>query len=200
MFDFSNTEIASVSSDANALGQGIYVQGLNSDTPIVVSKPMIEIGTQPTDWSPAPEDVNTQLTQVKITADGVYQTVNNPTTGLNTRVSTAEGNITKVQGTVDGMSNTVTQTANGLTQEIADRKTGDSNTLQAGKDFTTSQITSYDTGMQSRLSQVSDGIMAQVSATNLIVDSSFVNALVNWTVSGDVAWKIDTGNMHEGVR
>ena len=87
-----------------------------------------------------------------------------------------------------------------LKQEIADRETGDSVTLQAGKDFTTSQITSYDTGMQSRLSQVNDGIMAQVSATNLIVDSSFVNALVNWTVSGDVAWKIDTGNMHEGVR
>lgn len=87
-----------------------------------------------------------------------------------------------------------------LKQEIADRETGDSVILQAGKDFTTSQITSYDTGMQSRLSQVSDGIMAQVSATNLIVDSSFVNALVNWTVSGDVAWKIDTGNMHEGVR
>ncbi|MCG4287116.1 gp58-like family protein, partial [Lactobacillaceae bacterium KNUT 0156] len=158
------------------------------------------VGNVATDWTPAPEDIDTQLAQVKITADGVYQTVNNPQTGLNTRVSTAEGNITKVQGTVDGMSNTVTQTANGLTQEIADRKTGDSNTLQAGKDFTTSQITSYDTGMQSRLSQVSDGIMAQVSSTNLIVDSSFVNALTNWTLSGDVNWKIDTGNMHEGVR
>ncbi|TVV33790.1 hypothetical protein FO436_03910 [Weissella cibaria] len=162
--------------------------------------PKLEAGNIATDWSPAPEDVDTQLAQVKITADGVYQTVNDPKTGLNTRVSTAEGNINKVQSTVNGMSNTVTQTSNGLTQEIADRKTGDSNTLQAGKDFTTSQITSYDTGMQSRLSQVSDGIMAQVSATNLIVDSSFVNALVNWTVSGDVAWKIDTGNMHEGVR
>lgn len=87
-----------------------------------------------------------------------------------------------------------------LTQEITDRKTGDSNTLQAGKDFTASQITSYDTGMQSRLSQVSDGIMAQVSATNLIVDSSFVNALVNWTLSGDVAWKINNETMRKGVR
>ncbi|QMU89518.1 phage tail protein [Weissella cibaria] len=160
----------------------------------------LERGNIATDWTPAPEDVDAKIAQVKITADGVYQTVNNPQTGLNTRVSTAEGNINEVKGTVSGMSNTVTETADGLTQEIADRKTGDSNTLQAGKDFTTSQITSYDTGMQSRLTQVSDGIMAQVSATNLIVDSSFVNALVNWTVSGDVAWKIDTGNMHEGVR
>ena len=143
---------------------------------------------------------NAQLAQVKLTADGVYQTVNDPKTGLNTRVSTAEGNLSQVKSNVDGLTSTVTQTANGLRQEIKDRATGDSNTLQAGKDFTTSQITSYDTGMQSRLSQVSDGIMAQVTATNLIVDSSFVNALANWTLSGDVNWKIDTGNMHEGVR
>ena len=87
-----------------------------------------------------------------------------------------------------------------LKQEIADRESGDSVTLQAGKDFVTSQIKSYDTGMQSQISQVSDGIMASVSATNLIVDSSFVNAFTNWTLSGDVNWKIDTGNMHEGVR
>ncbi|WP_195555937.1 phage tail spike protein [Weissella cibaria] len=159
-----------------------------------------ERGDIPTDWTPAPEDIDTQIAQVKITADGVYQTVNNPQTGLNTRVSTAEGNINEVKDSVGSMSNTVTETADGLTREIADRKTGDSNTLQAGKDFTTSQITSYDTGMQSRLTQVSEGIMAQVSATNLIVDSSFVNALVNWTVSGDVAWKINNETMRKGVR
>lgn len=177
-----------------------YVNGWAGGETLKFRYVKIEEGNVATDWSPAPEDIETQLAQVKITADGVYQTVNDPKTGLNTRVSTAEGNINKVQGTVSGMSNTVKETADGLTREIADRKTGDSNTLQAGKDFTTSQITSYDTGMQSRLTQFSDGIMAQVSATNLIVDSSFVNALVNWTVSGDVAWKIDTGNMHEGVR
>jgi len=87
-----------------------------------------------------------------------------------------------------------------LKQEIADRESGDSVTLQAGKDFVTSTIKSYDTDMQSQISQVSDGIMASVSATNLIVDSSFVNALANWTLSGDVSWQIDTGTMYEGVR
>ena len=87
-----------------------------------------------------------------------------------------------------------------LKQEITDRETGDSNTLQAGKDFTTSQITSYDTGMQSRLTQVSEGIMAQVSSTNLITDSSFVNATANWTLSGDVSWKINNEIMRKGVR
>lgn len=160
----------------------------------------LERGNIATDWTPAPEDVDAKIAQVKITADGVYQTVNNPQTGLNTRVSTAEGNINTIKSNVDGMSNTVTETADGLTREIVDRKTGDSNTLQAGKDFTTSQITSYDTGMQSRLTQVSEGIMAQVSSTNLITDSSFVNATANWTLSGDVSWKINNEIMRKGVR
>lgn len=87
-----------------------------------------------------------------------------------------------------------------LKQEIADRENGDSVTLQAGKDFVTSQIKDYDTGMQSQISQVSDGIMASVSSTNLITDSSFVNATANWTLAGDVSWKIDNEIMLKGVR
>ncbi|MBJ7678382.1 hypothetical protein HAU87_08970, partial [Weissella confusa] len=141
---------------------------------ITISNFSVVLGNQaPVSWLPAPEDVDTQLAQVKITSDGVYQTVNNPQTGLNTRVSTAEGNITTVQGAVGSMSNTVTETADGLTREIADRKTGDSNTLQAGKDFTTSQIKSYDTGMQSQITQASNAIMASVSGVNLFTFSRF---------------------------
>ncbi|WP_447409114.1 phage tail spike protein [Weissella confusa] len=152
---------------------GIRFRQDNLQGNVTISNVKLEAGNVATDWTPAPEDVDTQLAQVKLTADGVYQTVNNPQTGLNTRVSTAEGNITKVQGAVGSMSTTVTQTADGLTREIADRKTGDSNTLQAGKDFTTSQIKSYDTGMQSRLSQTSDAILAKVGATNLFPNSEF---------------------------
>lgn len=54
--------------------------------------------------------------------------------------------------------------------------------------------------MQSQISQVSDGIMASVSSTNLITDSSFVNATANWTLAGDVSWKIDNEIMLKGVR
>lgn len=163
-------------------------------------KVKFEQGNVPTDWTPAPEDIDSNIAKVKLTADGLYETVNNPTTGITTRLLTAEGTITTVQDKTNELTSKQTLTANGLTQEIADRKTGDSNTLQAGKDFTTSQITSYDTGMQSRLTQVSDGIMAQVSSTNLITDSSFVNATANWTLSGDVSWKINNEIMRKGVR
>ena len=136
-------------------------------------KVQIEQGNLATDWKPAQEDTDAQLSQVKLTADGVYQTVNDPKMGLNTRVSTAEGNVEQIKSNVNGLSSTVTKTADGLTQEIKDRTNGDNNTLQAGKDFTTSQIKSYDTGMQTRLSQTADAIMASVSGVNLFTFSRF---------------------------
>ncbi|QBZ02798.1 hypothetical protein [Weissella confusa] len=125
-------------------------------------KVKFEKGNIPTDWTPAPEDVDTQLAQVKLTADGVYQTVNNPQTGLNTRVSTAEGNITKVQGAVGSMSTTVTQTADGLTREIADRKNGDQAVRTDMATLINQQVTSVTNGYQSVITQTADGIIQQV--------------------------------------
>lgn len=143
---------------------------------------------------------NDEIARVKLTAEGLSETINNPSTGIATRLLTAEGTITTIQDETNELTSKQTLTANGLTQEIADRKTGDSNTLQAGKDFTTSQITSYDTGMQSRLAQVSDGIMATVNASNFVVDSSFVNGTDNWNKFGEGEWKIDVNNTYYGVR
>lgn len=133
--------------------------------------------------------------------------------------SNTKENIEKAVGSAIETSNTYTdelndkqveltnelndKVANGealLKQEITDRENGDSVTLQAGKDFVTSQIKDYDTGIQSQISQVSDGIMASVSSTNLITDSSFVNATANWTLAGDISWKIDNEIMLKGVR
>lgn len=125
------------------------------------------------------QQVETAIANAKEYSDGLNEKQNEVTAEINQKVANGEAL---------------------LKQEITDRETGDSNTLQAGKDFTTSQITSYDTGMQSRLTQVSEGIMAQVSSTNLITDSSFVNATANWTLSGDVSWKINNEIMRKGVR
>ncbi len=164
-------------------------------------KVQIEQGNVATDWKPAQEDTDTQLAQVKLTADGIYQTVNDPKTGLNTRVSTAEGNFEQIKSNVNGLSTTVTKTSDGLTQEIKDRTQGDDNTLKAGKDFTTSQISSYDTGMQTRLSQTSDAIMAAVSGVNLFTFSRFEDSGNNkWPgsrqVNGTITkWEyFDSGN------
>ena len=165
-----------------------------------LGQPMAVYGATIGDYVAGNYNNNASLAEVKVKADGVYQTVNDPKTGLNTRVSTAEGNINTIKNNVDGMSNTVTETADGLTREISDRQTGDNNTLQAGKDFTTSQIKSYDTGMQSQIGQMSDGILATVSTTNLVVDSSLLNGVDNWEVlSGDRKWYYTGLTMYKGV-
>jgi len=135
--------------------------------------PKLEAGNVATDWTPAPEDIESALAQVKVTADGVSSIVSNPTTGLSTRVQTAEGTLNTVKSTADGAMSKASQTANDITKEISDRKTGDNNTLQSSKDFTTSSITNYDKGVQSTISQTASGILAQVESTNMVVNSEF---------------------------
>lgn len=124
------------------------------------------------------QQVETAIANAKDYSDSLNEKQNEVTTEINQKVANGEAL---------------------LKQEIIDRETGDSNTLQAGKDFTTSQITSYDTGMQSRLSQVSDGIMAQVSAINLITDSSFINGIANWSKYGNGVWAVDGSNSYYGI-
>ncbi|MDY2511593.1 phage tail spike protein [Weissella confusa] len=144
----------------------------------------LEEGNVSTDWTPAPEDIESDIAQVKLTADGLYETVNNPSKGIATRLLTAEGTITTVQDATNRVTSKQIETANGLTREIDDRKAGDNNTLQAGKDFTTSQIKSYDNGMQSQISQTSNALVAQISSLNLVNNSGFEyvndNQLQGW--------------------
>ncbi|WLC58836.1 hypothetical protein HTZ88_02090 [Leuconostoc carnosum] len=238
---------------------------------------------------------NAALAQVKITADGVSSIVSNPTTGLSTRVQTAEGTLSKVQGIdIPALQNatfwqapngydlntyltqgstffrdttartnaptistkwmylvvertpngdrvtqtawydtltdakityrrqyagtwgtwyandndsvtTITQTNGNVTREIENRKTGDNNTLQSSKDFTQSTITSYDSGLQSQLTQTSSAFLATISSTNLVVDSSLLdsaatNTIVNWIPSGTSKWYYSPGVSYQGVQ
>lgn len=171
---------------------------LNSSNTFTIEKFKFEAGSVATDWTPAPEDTDTQLAQVKLTADGVYQTVNDPKTGLNTRVSTVEGNFEQIKSNINGLSTTVTKTADGLSQEIKDRANGDSNTLLSGKDFTTSQIKSYDVGLQTQLTQTSNAFIARIASLNLLNNSQFEvddnNRLPGWHVGGPWAPTVKVGS------
>ncbi|KAA8327779.1 hypothetical protein [Leuconostoc carnosum] len=240
---------------------------------------------------------NAALAQVKITVDGVSSIVSNPTTGLSTRVQTAEGALSKVQGIdipalqnatfwqkysslnfndytkqgsfffntttaktnspttsngwlyliveqgtsdstrikqtawYDGVTEakityirtlnsgtwspwyandndsvtTISQTNSDVRQEISDRKTGDNNTLQSSKSFTQSTITSYDSGLQTQLTQTNDAFIAIISSTNLVVDSSLVDSamassIVNWLPSGASNFYYSPGASYKGVQ
>lgn len=78
---------------------------------------MLEKGVVAHDWSPAPDDLQNQFTQIKTSINGVTTTINDPKTGLNATYQTAAGNAT----TISSVKGDVTQlqaTANGLTSRV----------------------------------------------------------------------------------
>lgn len=107
----------------------------------------------------AMQDASQKISKVEIKTDTITSIVNNPSTGLSA---------TRVQ--LDAA----------IQQEIKDRKTGDTNTLTQGKDFTTSQITNSEKGLKSTINQTADGIMANVGRQNLIIDSSLIEKMSWW--------------------
>lgn len=62
----------------------------------IVSHAKIEGGTVAHDWSPAPEDLQNQFTQIKQSIDGVTTIISDPKTGLNATYQTATGNATTI--------------------------------------------------------------------------------------------------------
>ncbi len=126
---------------------------------ISISNVKIEIGTLATDWTPAPEDIETQLAQVKITADGVYQTVNNPTTGIATRLLTAEGSITSVQSKTNELTSKFTQTASAI-QASVETKTDQTTVLQLFSD-------NFEAGIKANTGALIAGINADTSGTTI---------------------------------
>lgn len=141
-----------------------------------LSQPMVVFSQTVGDYVQGNYNNNAKIASQQVTIDGITDTVSKQGTSINSvtqRVTTAEGTLTTATDNISGLQTKQTTTANQVTQEIADRKTGDNNTLQSSKDFTTSSITSYDKGVQTQLTQTASGILAQVEATNMVVNSEF---------------------------
>lgn len=154
----------------------IYFMGVDAGKTYYLDDIKLEIGNMATDWTPAPEDTVNALASQQVTIDGITDTVSKQSTNIDSvtqRVTTAEGTLTTATNNISGLQTKQTTTANQVTQEIADRKTGDNNTLQSSKDFTTSNITSAVNGVNSTITQTASGILAQVEATNMVVNSEF---------------------------
>ncbi|HFI0563146.1 TPA: gp58-like family protein [Streptococcus suis] len=111
-------------------------------------RPKLEIGITPTDWSPAPEDINDELSSVKTTitqtASGVEQLSTSLTTTDN-KVTTAEA---KIRQLISDVSSKVSQT--------------DYNTLTGRVDSAETAITQNATEISKRLTstQVNQAILA----------------------------------------
>ena len=82
-----------------------------------ISKLMLEKGTVAHDWSPAPDDLQNQFTQIKTTVNGINTTINDSKTGLNATYQTAQGNASTISN-VKGDVAQLQTTANGLTSRV----------------------------------------------------------------------------------
>jgi len=176
-----------------------------ANSTLTISQPMLVFATSIGTYVQGNYNNNAALAQVKVTADGISDIVSNPTTGLSTRVQTAEGTLNTVKSTADGAMSKASQTANDITREISDRGTGDTNTLQSAKTFTQSSISGYDTGLQTQLTQTNSAFLATISASNLVLDSSltdsaFSGSIVNWIPSGAGKWYYSPGISYQGVQ
>ena len=87
---------------------------------------------------------------------------------------------------------TIAQTNGVIKTEISDRQKGDTNTLTQAKDFTTSSITSSETGMRSLITQTSDAILGKVGAVNLFPNSEFEKDYGYRTKNPGVTLSLDT--------
>lgn len=68
-----------------------YIQNIAAGATIKITKPKIELGNKETDWTPAPEDIQSELNT----------SISNLNTNINSRIDDTEGMITDLSGIVD---------------------------------------------------------------------------------------------------
>ena len=182
---------------------------LNTGTYLKFGKLKLEAGNMATDWSPAPEDVESRVTALKLDIDGITGLVNDPKKGLSataalaanglsvattaknaatTAIQTANGTqttVTNVQKDVKDLQSTTTQMAGQVTTEIEDRKNGDKSVRTDMANLIDQRITDTKKGYESAISQSANTIMASVSMPNQLLNTEFNPDLEGWTLQTD---------------
>lgn len=125
---------------------GFYDHAGNNDYSIQLLK--IELGTIATDWTPAPEDFDTEISSVKTTITQTASGVEQLSTSLATtdsKVTTAEA---KIRNLVDEVSSKVSQTDyNTLSGRVDDNETAiTQNATEISKRLTSTQVELVITG------------------------------------------------------
>ena len=185
--------IKTVTTLPSSTGQLLYITGMNSGTGVwyQFKNLKIEKGNKATDWSPAPEDVDSSISAV----DSKITTVSNQYTALNQTVNSISATVnshtsqiaTKADNsTVTTINNKVTS----LTTDLSGFKTTVSNTYA-----TKNSLSNYATtaAMNSAISQSANSITQSVSAT-YATKSSLSSYATTASLSAYIA-KTDTGTL-----
>lgn len=169
------SEWTRLSSTGTAVSTGaiIIYFGAGADTTqaldVYVKLPKLELGTMATDWTPAPEDVDSATAKAQLTADQA-------TTSLNNYKTDADGRISKAQADIIVNANAITQK---VSQSDYNAKTGDLttkvNTAQSTADSATSTIGAYKTSNDARVASAESKITANATAITQKVSQTDYN-------------------------
>ncbi|MBT0938916.1 hypothetical protein [Streptococcus lutetiensis] len=154
----------------------------NSGTYLAFYKPKLTIGTLPSDWSPAPEDTATQISnlssEIKQTADGMTllatkTEVNSAKAELQSGINTA---INKADSNAQTISTHTTQISalnTGLSAKVSQ---SDFNTLSGRVTTAENNITAKANELSSKITSVEGKIPTDIGTVNLIkgTGSAFV--------------------------
>ncbi|UZW13182.1 phage tail protein [Clostridium pasteurianum] len=147
----------------------------------------VELGDKATDWSPAPEDTQGQITTINSNYSTLTQTVNGITStvgSLSSSIDTTNNNVTSVNNTVSTLSQTVDSLSSSITSVKSDYlKKADASTTYA-TNTSVSSLSQTVNSLSSTISNVQTSVdNIQVGGRNLIKNS---NGGSNYTS----AWKI----------
>lgn len=150
-------------------------------------KVKFELGNMQTDWTPAPEDVDSATAKAQLTADNATLSINNYKTD-------ADGRISKAQADIIVNANAITTK---VSQSDYNAKTGDLttkvNTAQSTADSATSTIGAYKTSNDARVASAESKITANATAITQKVSQTDYN-----TKTGQIDGQISTINQTAG--
>lgn len=155
---------------------------MRSSFPVIFKgKIKLEKGTKPTDWSPAPEDL--QPAGDYATNSSVTQTANSIKAQVTEVSKTANGAMSK--------ATTVEQTANGLSSKITEQV----KTLNATVKTANEAKHTADSN-KTAISQTANLVDAALAGNNLIIDGGFEST--EWWKGLKTPFRISTGSFYHG--
>ena len=130
---------------------GIGIVPQSSNITWYVKNPKIELGNKATDWSPAPEDIDSDISAVDTkvtTVSNQYTTLNQSLTSL---TATVNSNTTKINSKADGSTVTALQAnVTALTVDLSGFKTSVSETYTSKTEFNNLDIGGRNLALQTK--------------------------------------------------
>ena len=170
--------ITTLSKLPSSTSQVLYLNGMNSGTGVtyIFRNLKIEEGTKESNWSPAPEDIDSSISNVQrqvTTTNNKVASIETNLNGITQRVSSTESTVsthTTQLGTVDSRINTAKNAAISTAASDATTKANNaqSKALADAKSYTNGQITTVNKTITDKVAEIkttTDSITQRVSST-----------------------------------